>query len=179
MSNSIDYYIKEFTIPFYQSEVINWDVKKSNLLKIYDQCSMGHGDQNTDYSIKEKNPYSTVVNTIFYEDLKKIQNCLEYPNPLKVDCAWFQSYNESDHHSLHNHGYGYLSMVCYINYDSNYHKPTTFVAPFYDFMTGNTMQYEPQNIKEGSIIVFPSSLPHFVPPNRSKVERLILSANIC
>ena len=45
-------------------------------------------------------------------------------------------------------------------------------------MDGYVFEYIPTDVEEGTLIVFPTSLPHYVPPNTSDVDRLILSMNI-
>jgi len=40
------------------------------------------------------------------------------------------------------------------------------------------MEWEPEDIEEGTFVLFPSGLPHYVPTNQTDVRRMILSANI-
>ena len=81
-------------------------------------------------------------------------------------------------HSVHNHGFGGFSSVLFIKFDPEHHKPTTFVAPFLNNIDGNVLEYIPTDVEEGTLIVFPTSLQHYVPPNTSDIDRLILSMNI-
>ena len=69
-------------------------------------------------------------------------------------------------------------MVCYIKYDPEHHRPTTFVAPFMSLHDGNLLEWEPNDVEEGTMVLFPSGLSHYVPANQSEVRRMILSANI-
>lgn len=73
---------------------------------------------------------------------------------------------------------GSLSVVCYIKYDSTVHKPTTFISPFLNLEDGNVMEYQPSDVEEGTFVVFPSALAHYVPTNQSDVERMILAFNM-
>ena len=43
---------------------------------------------------------------------------------------------------------------------------------------GNVIEYEPDDVEEGTLIVFPTSLPHYVPVNKSDEPRIILSMNM-
>lgn len=45
-------------------------------------------------------------------------------------------------------------------------------------MDGNVLEYIPEGVTEGTLIVFPTSLAHYVPVNRSEESRVILSMNI-
>jgi len=180
MPSSTDFFIKEFAIQFYQSEVINWEKKKKLLYKIYNNCAnltkSKLDDQHSDYDIGKVNNYTDAIESVLYDDIKKFSVSLEINQP-KITCAWFQSYSKSNHHGLHNHGIGGYSMVCYLKYDSEEHLPTTFIAPFNSMIDGNVLEFEPKNIEEGSIIFFPSNLSHYAPTNMSSSERIILSAN--
>jgi len=40
------------------------------------------------------------------------------------------------------------------------------------------IEFIPNDIEEGSIVFFPSNVPHYVAPNKSTKPRLILSFNI-
>ena len=68
-------------------------------------------------------------------------------------------------------------MVCYIMYDPEHHRPTTFVCPYMSLDDGN-LEWEPEGVEEGTLVMFPSGLAHYVPTNQSDVRRMILSANI-
>ena len=79
---------------------------------------------------------------------------------------------------MHNHGFGGFSSVLYLRFDPECHRATTFVAPFLNNFDCNVFEDEPTGIEEGDLIVFPTSLAHYVPVNRTDVERRILSMNM-
>ena len=103
---------------------------------------------------------------------------VKYKGAPRVANAWFQTYDLAHSHAIHNHGLGNLSMVCYIMYDPEHHRPTTFVCPFMSLDDGNLLEWEPEGVEEGTLVMFPSGLAHYVPTNQSDVRRMILSANI-
>lgn len=80
-------------------------------------------------------------------------------------------------HSAHNHGSTGFSSVCFIEYDKKFHKPTTFICPFQDFITGQFNFYEP-DVNEGDIIFFPSNILHYAPINMSNKTRIVMSFNL-
>lgn len=175
-----EHYIKEWVIPFYHNRIKNWDHKKVHLLSLFDKSkdNMIMGDQHTDYD--SKNNYHSLVEALLMDDLKDAFRNLNVPNDItpRVTSSWFQYYDKGEHHAVHNHAIGGYSMVCFINYDRMVHRPTTFICPFLSFWDGNVREYCPNDVDEGSIIIFPSALPHYVPPNKSEDQRLILSCNI-
>jgi ectoine hydroxylase-related dioxygenase (phytanoyl-CoA dioxygenase family) len=70
-----------------------------------------------------------------------------------------------------------VSSVCFIEYNKSFHKPTTFVSPFGNNITGELTRYEP-DVEEGDIIFFPSNLLHYAPTNLSNLKRIIMSFNL-
>jgi len=173
--------IEKFTIPFYQTKLPDWEKKKEQLLETYKTFAlpnMVEGDQNTDFK-QEACRYAIWIQSILDKDIQVGVKELDYfrHSPVIAD-TWFQSYDNSHSHGVHNHGIGALSMVCYVEYDPNHHRPTNFVAPFMNFRNSTMLEWEPEDVEEGTLILFPSMLPHYAPPNRSNVRRLILSANL-
>ena len=68
-------------------------------------------------------------------------------------------------------------VIDFIEYDKNLHKPTTFISPFTDHVSGELERYEP-DVEEGDIIFFPSNLLHYAPVNLSTKTRIIMSFNL-
>ena len=171
-------YIKKFAIPFFKGKISDWDTKRESILQILDRFkdNMVEGDQLTDYNSNRQ--YHFLLEGILMDDLIRVKNDFGIEKQIRINSAWFQQYNKAHAHSVHNHGFGGFSSVLYLKFDPVHHKPTTFVAPFLNNMDGNVFEYIPTDVEEGTLIVFPTSLPHYVPPNTSDVDRLILSMNI-
>jgi hypothetical protein len=113
------------------------------------------------------------------DDLIKIKKEFGYQDKqFRINSAWFQQYNKKHTHYVHNHGFGGFSSVLYLKYNPELHHPTFFVAPFFSNIDGNLIEYEPDEVEEGTLIVFPTSLPHYVPVNTSEESRIILSMNM-
>ena len=180
MKNSTEHFVKEWVIPFYQSKITDWEGKREKLLQVYDTFSkpiMEEGEQLTDFNLSDSR-YDMIIQHILFDDLKRGVKEMGFNQVPTVQNSWFQIYNIAHSHAVHNHGMGALSVVCYIKYDPDYHRPTTFIAPFHSLDDGNVMEYEPSGIEEGSIVIFPSSIAHYVPTNQSTVERMVLACNI-
>ena len=65
--------------------------------------------------------------------------------------VWFQKYNKNMDHPVHTQGSTGYSAVCFIEYDKDNHKPTTFISPFCNNFNGELTRYEP-DVEEGDII---------------------------
>lgn len=172
-------YIEKFTIPYWQLQVDDWSNKKSKLLDLYHSRHrhMLYGEQITDYN--SNNNYHLVVQDILEEDLLRARRALDLDHfPGTIQSCWFQGYERSHYHGIHNHGIGGFSSVLFIEFDPEYHEATTFVAPFNEWLRNDMIEWKPDNVTEGTMIFFPMNLPHFAPTNTSDVPRLILSCNI-
>ena len=156
-----------FSIPIYKYKVQNWEVKKKKLLNLFN--SFEHkviGNVIT-------SPLNIKTN-ILDEEIVLFEN--EYSLKLISTEVWFQEYKKNMNHSVHNHGSTGFSSVCFIEYEKKYHKPTTFVSPFCNCITGEFERYEP-DVEEGDIIFFPVNLLHYVPVNLMDKTRIVLSIN--
>jgi hypothetical protein len=123
-----------------------------------------------------QNNYFTDISEILDDEIMRFSIESNFED-LSISC-WFQRYTQGCFHTPHNHGAIGYSSVCYIEYDEDEHTPTVFISPFANPKDGTLMHYFPQNIKEGTIIFFPSSITHYVLPNESKKIRIILSMNL-
>ena len=172
-------YLKKFAIPFWKGKINDWESKKVKIWEIFNKFekNMVEGDQLTDYESNRQ--YHFLLEAILMDDLIKVKKEFGYADKqFRINSAWFQQYNKKHAHYIHNHGFGGFSSVLYLKYNPEKHSPTFFVAPFMSNMDGNLIEYEPDGVEEGTLIVFPTSLPHYVPVNTSDEPRIILSMNM-
>ena len=169
-----------FHIPSYQIQVENWTEKQSQLLRLCNDSEFmnddGISEVQTSYYGEDQslNLVHDVVN-ILRREIQRFGREFDIRNPI-VDYAWFQKYNDKDFHIPHNHGSEGWSCVVYIKFDPEVHKPTNFIAPFYD-TKGSVITHIPK-VNEGTMIFFPAMLTHYAPPSESHKTRIILSFNI-
>ena len=180
-----EHYILDWVIPFYHAYISDWDSKKKSLLKVWETCALPnmHGaEQLSDYGGNEDKVgggYHAAIQAILWTDIQQAVNELGFTTPPILNSAWFQTYQLGMHHPMHNHGVApQLSMVVYLNFDSSKHHPTSFMAPYNSLSDGNVLEYCPKDVREGSMIVFPSALNHYAPTNQNDEERMILAGNI-
>ena len=176
-----------FDIPFYNYKIKNWQEKKQELLEICSTIDFKNQDLEntklnsvqgdnvyTDYPYG-KNKYKNEIRKIFENELnifKKDANL----DKMNVGEVWFQQYYKTQFHSPHNHGNCGYSSVTYIKFNKDKHAPTIFIAPSFD-PYGRLREYIPK-VDEGHIIFFPSTIIHYVKPNKSNDIRIILSFNV-
>ena len=172
-------YLKKFAIPFWKGMISDWESKKVKIWEIFNKFekNMVEGDQLTDYDSNRQ--YHFLLEAILMDDLIKVKKEFGYADKqFRINSAWFQQYNKKHAHYIHNHGFGGFSSVLYLKYNPEKHSPTFFVAPFMSNIDGNLIEYEPDGVEEGTLIVFPTSLPHYVPVNTSDEPRIIPSMNM-
>jgi hypothetical protein len=191
-----DYLTNMFESPILHISVLNWKEKKSKLLNL---CKLQELSL-LNNSINISPDFVPTVDTTFYyadtnrnkkngEELKKeISNILKdeiiaveevfQVNFKSIDLAWFQTEKENMFHPVHNHGYGRFSSVCYIDYNPELHTPVHFLCPYHNLFNGEVNWFIPDCVNEGSILFFPSSVNHFTMPNKTQIERKVLSFNM-
>jgi hypothetical protein len=184
-------YLKRFAIPFANYKIPDWDKKKGQLMEIYDEYSKDnleeqqkhlkpYADHVTDYETQEDSKsYCQLIDPILREDFTHILSAFGHRGyNFRIGKAWFQYYESSHGHPVHNHAFGGYSSALFLEYDPECHRPTTFVSPILNNFDGNVVDYMPEPVEEGHLLVFPSSLMHYAPTNTTNVRRTILSMNI-
>ena len=166
-----------FHISLIRNDVENWQEKKKKLLKLANSGSfdMRRGEFVLSDFFK-KSDYREQIQEILGEDIRK-SACLIDCDELKISNAWFEKAKKGMSHQIHNHGALGYSAICYVEYDPKQHTPVQFIAPFNDVWYGKAIDYEPHDVKEGTLLIFPSFVHHFTLPNKSNKERICLSFN--
>lgn len=157
-----------FSVPIYKYKVQNWEIKKKKLLDLFNSF------QHRVIGNVITSPLDIKTN-ILEEEIKLFENECGYEF-ISTE-VWFQKYEQNMNHAVHTHGPTGFSSVCFIEYDKNSHKPTTFVSPFGNYITSELERYEP-DVEEGDIIFFPSNLLHYAPTNLTDKIRIIMSFNL-
>lgn len=181
-----DYLIPLFSVPLFHFKVENWDEKKKELLKLYDERKKSkhfrRGDNahsldvETDYHSNYDNDfdYSDKITDIFEDELISFADATGLE--VSICSTWFERATKNKNHTCHNHGPIGYSAVCFIQFDPKHHTPTVFMNP----ITASTQSCSlmPPGIREGSLIMFPSYLLHYTNSNESDMDRIILSFNM-
>ena len=170
--------ISLFEFPSYQYEIDDWEFKKKALLKRINRQKFIR--TNHQYFETDRQTNNKVYVKYFEDFLTPVLKifCEEAQVTCGMSDAWCVRYQKGDHQSVHNHrGWGF-SGVLYVEYDEKVHTPTKFVAPWQNPSTDTTSLSSPHNIKEGSLIIFPSYGLHFVDPNTTRKPRTIISFDL-
>jgi uncharacterized protein (TIGR02466 family) len=104
---------------------------------------------------------------------------------LRITQSWFNKIKPQKFHAIHDHRNSYLSGVLYINCLQN----DSLNFEDRDMGRGVNIEFQKKKatlwnagrakvgVKEGDLIIFPSSIQHFVDVNETNKERISLSFN--
>ena len=165
-----------FVVPFFTATVDDWSEHKDDILSSLDlEDGDGHlTDYFKYYQAGEIAPYTERMFEILDPAIKDFNEL--YPFDFQIFNMWAQKYTRGGYHPPHNHGALGYSAIVYASLESD-HQPTSFFAPFVDFIEGDVIEYVPE-VSEGDIIFFPSVLTHQCKAVQSDSERVIFSFNI-
>ena len=165
-----------FVVPFFTATVDDWSEHKDDILSSLDlEDGDGHlTDYFKYYQAGEIAPYTERMFEILDSAIKDFNQL--YPFDFQIFNMWAQKYTRGGYHPPHNHGALGYSAIFYASLESD-HQPTSFFAPFVDFIEGDVIEYVPE-VSEGDIVFFPSVLTHQCKAVKSDSERVIFSFNI-
>ena len=165
-----------FVVPFFTATVDDWSEHKDDILSSLDlEDGDGHlTDYFKYYQAGEIAPYTERMFEILDPAIKDFNEL--YPFDFQIFNMWAQKYTRGGYHPPHNHGALGYSAIFYASLESD-HQPTSFFAPFVDFIEGDVIEYVPE-VSEGDIVFFPSVLTHQCKAVKSDSERVIFSFNI-
>ena len=121
---------------------------------------------------------------------KYILKFFDRPTKVNVLDMWFNYYSDGEYQEVHTHveldifaPRPHFSCIHYLKFDPEVHQPVVFNDPIRELRQTNSIEldsnnyeekYEPQ-LREGSIIMFPPYLEHYVPkseptPNNPRIS---------
>lgn len=168
-----------FVVPIFKYECKDWDFKKKKILSRIKNKNFNRSLLQTFNSDRGSNDSlfrSCFVET-FAEELTEFAKELGVQK-ITVTDVWTVKYDNDDYQGPHNHRSYSYSGILYTEYDSKVHQPTIFVGPWNDPITDTTQLRMPQDVKEGTMIFFPSVLLHYAPQNKSHKKRTVVSFDL-
>lgn len=152
---------------FYKTEI---EITETNKKQLYvfleNNKQFSGGDQITSYG------HTSILKLPALSNLKnQIDKITESIN-LKVDESWAQLYKKGNSHYIHRHKGSVYSGVVYV--DGPKAEGTTFVSPLLHEKKFSTFS---SNFENNSVILFPSSMLHYVNVHEEEEPRLIISFN--
>ena len=168
-----------FEFPSYKYKVANWELRKKEITDLISGQTF----------IKSPISYFKTSRIPDKKDTEYTNSIAEFLTPVisefcqeeKVSCsmteAWCVKYDKGDLQSIHNHrGWGF-SGILYVEFDPNVHSPTCFLAPWNDPRNDTTLLTFPK-VEEGTVLITPSFLHHFVHPNEASKPRVVISFDL-
>ena len=171
-----------FTVPIVHYPIENWSENKKKILDALPPEDDSQLEPNgtglyTDFfingKVKELPSYFHTVVDVIKPYLKSFMD----GNPVEFVEMWYQKYYNMVEHKTHCHGFTGWSSIIYVEFDPKVHESTRFFSPFRQPWDCDVEVFQPE-VKEGDMILFPSSLLHEAPVNRSDTRRTIISYNI-
>jgi len=157
---------------FYKDKLLKLFSKhKENIKQVDNYYSDSISNYDWDHS-KDKN--REWVKLIIDDLMEHFNNCANYLGYGEINLydLWFQQYKKNDTHGWHIHGYNYTG-VYYLDYNKD-SANTQLVSPFNQ---NEIINVDSLNVKEGDIILFPSSVIHRANIQKSNNTKTIISFN--
>jgi len=178
--------------------------KVETLIKKYGYNKFGLHNASTNYNVDETcllTSEEDMIKNVVWDPIDSAINELNSRDNTQniqikesvIGNSWYTYYDSSGSFEFHSHAGGHLfkdgkyykpsfSMI-YILKDENEHNSTRFIETTHDYIStsiGMNFIFETSSvndIKEGSILIFPSSLYHSVPPIKIP-GRITIAINI-
>ena len=173
-----------FEVPLFCYTFTNWSDKfKEEILSQLELSPLKKRERvQTDYVKEGKEnhpPYKEFISDCIEDKLNDFCQEISIPREnLTITDMWYETSGQYDNHRIHNHGaYGY-SACWYVDFDNTEHTSTAFYSPFNNFINGDLMNYQPSNVMEGDLILFPSTIMHETSCNESSKDRTVVSFNV-
>ena len=182
MAEKLGYVNPMFAVPIVYYPIENWSENKKKILDALppeddSQLEPNGSGLYTDFfingKVKEFPSYFHTVVDVIKPYLKDFMD----GNPVELVEMWYQKYYKNVEHNTHCHGFTGWSSIIYVEFDPKVHESTLFYSPFRQPWDCDVETFQPE-VKEGDMILFPSSLLHEAPVNRTNTRRTIISYNI-
>jgi len=180
---------------YYHGEVANHQEVKELLLSELDESKLSYASEwNCDVLTSFENAANqTGFSWDFFETAVQ-DNLLDMHMKLHgkpnvsffMTEAWINVYEQQCSQEVHTHSGGdgcCFSCAYFLQYDPEHDAKFGFYNPSQDMHVGDFSKHYPTNstwfpdVREGDILIFPSTLHHFVQPQRTDHKRITVSAN--
>ena len=166
------------SIDAFITDIKDWKTKKAKLKKVIDSLKYYRRPltnfDTTRFGKSNKELTKNLLN-IFSQEFNIFGNECGF-SKLDITDSWVVKYKQNDHQIVHHHGGVMYSGIIYVDLFKD-QESTTFVAPWPSETTGQTKLTKIE-CKEGTLVIFPGHLMHFVKPNLIKKHRIVISFDI-
>ena len=182
MKEDLGYVNPMFTVPIVYYPIENWSENKKKMLDALPPEDDSQLEPNgtglyTDFFVNGKvQQMPSYFNTVLDIIKPYLQSFMD-GNPVDFVEMWYQKYYNMVEHKAHTHGFTGWSSIIYVEFDPEIHESTKFFSPFRQPWDCDMETFQPK-VKEGDMILFPSSVLHEAPLTRTDTRRTIISYNI-
>ena len=182
MNKDLGFVNAMFSVPIVHYPIENWSENKKKILDALPPEDESQLEPNgsglyTDFFISSKvQEMPSYFNTVLDVIKPYLKNFMD-GNPVEFVEMWYQKYYNMVEHKTHCHGFTGWSSIIYVEFDPKVHESTRFFSPFRQPWDCDVEVFQPK-VKEGDMILFPSSLLHEAPVSRTDTRRTIISYNI-
>tara|TARA_R100000742_G_C4275662_1_gene96287 strand:+ start:763 stop:1326 length:564 start_codon:yes stop_codon:yes gene_type:complete len=170
---------------YWRFEIKNFKKKKNKIIKLinkYPLTKEGIQNYSTNTNLFQKDynkhqEFIQEVSTFVMEELKSFAKDIK--NNIRITKAWGVNYKKGEDQIMHHHGNKGYTAILFVNFDAKKHSPVIF-KKFWPNITSGSLEFTAPypNIKEGSLIVFPTCVEHFAPVNLSDKDRTIIGFDL-
>jgi uncharacterized protein (TIGR02466 family) len=161
--------LNKFYDSYHTNEQYTWNASKVNSSEM---CTNFHHSQKhnrwyTDYDLE----------CIIWNPLDKLLLHLKNGNAKCVlKDIWWNVYQKGDYASWHNHGNFGISGLYLLELNEPNKTIFTYQDHYMTKLASDTEYYRTPDVKEGTVLLFPSALYHYVDP--SEERRMSISFNV-
>jgi len=162
-----------FQVPMFFYQVPQWKSKKRKLLKLLKDYPVA--PKKNQFFLTNRQADRTNLTKRFIDIFKSEveQFGKDAQRDVIIHEVWCVQYHQYDYQVTHNHGSTGYSGLLYVNYNPKKHMANTYMQPWNHIESNDTIFNRPP-VKEGTLIIIPSFINHFVVPNQSKEVREIV-----
>ena len=162
----------------YKYDLEDWEFKKRGLLKRVNEGKFTRPVPKTHESDRRDNNkrYLHYLNELLNPEITEF--CEEVDMMFRMVDCWTVRYNRGDYQHAHNHGSIGFSGILYLEFDPSVHQSTCFISPWQEPRYDGTSIRFVEDVKEGSLFIFPSYCLHYNVANESNKTRTVLSFNL-
>ncbi len=174
-----------FPVPVYKTTLKSLTIKELELVENLNYCSQTLGNFTSVNNYILEDPALSFLKKSIQDELNNyIKEIIKVDLEIYITNSWVNKTFKDQQHFLHNHTNSILSGVYYINVnDSN--PAITFnrmQPPFFlnfipkEFTIFNSTEWTVP-VENNTLVIFPSTMYHYVKPNQTENERISLAFN--
>jgi hypothetical protein len=162
-----------FQVPMFYYQISKWKSKKRKLLKLLKDYPVSP-KKNQFFLTNRQGPRKNLTTKfceIFKPELEQFSK--DTQRDVAVHEVWSIQYHQHDYQITHNHGSTGYSGLLYVNYNPKKHRANTYMQPW-NHIESNDSVFNRPPVKEGTLVIVPSFINHFVIPNQSNELREVI-----